>query len=120
MGMDGLDTLWLWLQYDTLFTFMLLIHLVNRRSISLSLRSVCVVLYPYSLSLLFTCIALFPTLAEYQPVYSPLLFYLLLDYDCVQIVSLSRSRSTFRRATSRWCVSPVNLPVGYGAFATLS
>src|SRR5205814_7953521 len=78
----------------------------------------CVVLYPYSLSLLFTCIALFPTLAEYQPVYSPLLFYLLLDYDCVQIVSLSRSRSTFRRTTSRWCVSPVNLPVGYGAFAT--
>src|SRR5207253_1983064 len=76
----------------------------------------CVVLYPYSLSLLFTCIALFPTLAEYQPVYSPLLFYLLLDYDCVQIVSLSRSRSTFRRATSRWCVSPVNLPVGYGAY----
>src|SRR5213083_527871 len=80
----------------------------------------CVVLYPYSLSLLFTCIALFPTLAEYQPVYSLLLFYLLLDYDCVQIVSLSRSRSTFRRATSRWCVSPVNLPVGYGAFATIS
>src|SRR5438128_10428885 len=98
---------------------MLLLHLVNRRSISLSLSSVHSAL-PYSLSLLFTCIALFPTLAEYQPVYSPLLFYLLLDYDCVQIVSLSRSRSTFRRATSRWCVSPVNLPVGYGAFATIN
>src|SRR5438477_4152366 len=112
MGMDGLDIVWLWFQYDTWFTFMLLLHLVKLVQYFFKSMFSCVVLYPYSLSLLFTCIALFPTLAEYQPVYSPLLSYLLLDADCVQIMSLSGSRSTFRTTTTRWCVSPVNLAVG--------
>src|SRR5437868_62769 len=114
MGMDGLDTVWLWLQYVTLFYSYVLITLSKIGAVFLSVYVQLRSALPLQPSLLFTCIALFPTLAEYQPVYSPLLFYLLLDYDCVQIVSLSRSRSTFRRATSRWYVSPVNLPVGYG------